>query len=269
VKRMNLLSTMGIDMRHDERIDQADRDLDRRADAGLAPADRERIMALIGRFSGGLAHTLNNVFAVIISNAQFNLRELEPGSELHADLSDILTAAKRGVALVDELRAVGGRQTLRSEEIDLNALVGELHGRLKQAVGERVALVVSLARQVAPIRADRARIEQVILRLAEHARGAMPDGGTLTIASEEAPRPGAGGELGVALVIRDSGPPLSAEALACVFDPYYPIDSAAKANLSLAAAHGIVFQSGGVLTAGQHPAGGTVFCVWFPAVSGV
>jgi two-component system cell cycle sensor histidine kinase/response regulator CckA len=230
-------------------------------------------MEALGRFAGGLAHSLNNVFAVILSNAQFGLRELDKDHALHEDLQDIVAAARRGVDLVDELRSVGGRQALRPKEIDLNEVLGGMHSRLVQAAGEKVKIVVSLEGDEMLIRADRDRIEQVILRLVENARDSMPDGGKLSISTERMPRPksaGVVGErmIGVALIARDTGEGINRDSVAKAFDPYYSSGRTVKPSLGLAAAHGIITQSGGHMDVKVDPSGGTVFRAWLPSARG-
>ena len=230
-------------------------------------------MEALGRFAGSLAHSLNNIFAVILSNAQFGLRELERDHALYEDLQDIVAAARRGTGLVDELRSVGGRQALRPSEIDLNELLEELHNQLAQAVGERVKIIVSLGSGEMLIRADRERIEQVILRLVENARDSMPDGGKIWISTRRMRRPrSAGGEgervFGVALIARDSGVGIKRDSVAQAFDPYFSSNRSIKPSLGLAAAYGIISQSGGCLDVKPDPEGGTVFRAWLPSARG-
>jgi len=237
------------------------------------PIEVSQKMEALGRFAGSLAHSLNNIFAVILSNAQFGLRELDKDHTLYEDLQDIVAAARRGTGLVDELRSVGGRQALRPTEIDLNEVVDELRGRMEQAAGERIKIIVSLGSGEMLIRADRERIEQVVLRLVENARDSMPDGGKIWISTRRMRRPrSAGGEgervFGVALVAKDTSEGISRDSMAQAFDPYFASNRSIKPSLGLAAAYGIITQSGGYIDVKPDPDGGTVFRAWLPSARG-
>jgi len=271
---MDSMITMSLEMgedRNDRPMGEPD-DSTERESGPPEPIEVAEKNEALGRFAGGLAHSLNNIFAVILSNAQFGIRELDKDHALHEDLQDIVAAARRGVDLVDELRSVGGRQALRPKEIDLNEVLGGMHSRVVRAAGEKVKVVVSLGGGEMLVRADRERIEQVILRLVENARDSMPDGGKLSIATERMPRPASSGMsdrmIGVALVARDTGEGVARDSVVKAFDPYYSSGRAVKPSLGLAAAHGIVTQSGGHMDVKVDPAGGTVFRAWLPSARG-
>ena len=65
--------------------------------------------------------------------------------------------------------------------LDLNEIVADMETMLHRIIGDDVSVGVRLAPDLAPVEADRAQIERVILNLAANARDAMPDGGALTI----------------------------------------------------------------------------------------
>ena len=65
--------------------------------------------------------------------------------------------------------------------LDLNEIVAGMETMLHRIIGDDVTVGTRLAPDLAPVTADRAQIERVILNLAANARDAMPGGGALTI----------------------------------------------------------------------------------------
>ena len=63
-------------------------------------------------------------------------------------------------------------------------VVANIDQLLRRLIGEDVVLNCVLARDLGPVRADAARDRTVLMNLAVNARDAMPEGGTLTIRTQ-------------------------------------------------------------------------------------
>lgn len=230
-------------------------------------------MEAIGRLAGGVAHDFNNLLAVISSYTDLAMEALPEGSAVLADLSEVRSASERASGLTKQLLAFSRKQVLNPQVLDLNALVRGVWRMLERLLGEDIELVFLPAPELGATRADAGQIEQVLMNLAVNARHAMPDGGTLVIATsnvdlsgEEASRhacirPGAY----VKIAVSDTGAGMDAATKARVFDPFFTTKPAGQGTgLGLATVYGIVKQSGGCVTVSSEPGAGTTFEVFLP-----
>src|ERR1700750_546600 len=67
--------------------------------------------------------------------------------------------------------------------LDLNGVVAKAEWLLRRLIGSKITLLAITTRDIGLVRADASQLEQVIINLAMNARDAMPDGGTLTLAT--------------------------------------------------------------------------------------
>src|SRR5258708_911752 len=136
-----------------------------------------------GDLIGGLAHDFNNLFGLIIGNLEL-LRDPQTDQQESLDFSrDALEAAMRGAELTRDLIAFAQRQRLDPRPIDLNKLVTTTAEALSVGLGERIEIVLDLARDIWPVLADPAQLEAALTTLAASAAEAMPEGGRLKIAT--------------------------------------------------------------------------------------
>ena len=143
-------------------------------------------MEAIGRLASGVAHDFNNVLSVILSYATFLGDGAPPGSALREDLDEIRKAAERAARLTAQLLALGRRQVLRPKLVRLPEVVSGLEPMLQRLLGRTIELVFRFEADVGPVWVDPGSLEQVLLNLTVNARDAMPDGGSLVVATRAA-----------------------------------------------------------------------------------
>jgi two-component system cell cycle sensor histidine kinase/response regulator CckA len=140
-----------------------------------------------------------------------------------------------------------------------------------------VQLSLSHGQKLAPIRADRRQLEQVIMNLVVNARDAMPEGGVIALETEalhlKAPlrRDEASVPPGRYTVIRvrDGGCGIAPDKIGKIFEPFYTTKKVGEGTgLGLSMAYGIVKQSGGFIFCDSVPGKGSVFHLYFPAYAG-
>jgi two-component system cell cycle sensor histidine kinase/response regulator CckA len=235
----------------------------------------ERLESL-GQLAGGVAHDFNNLLAVILNYAQFIAGDVRDEG-VRRDVEEIRKAAERAARLTKQLLIFGRQDSADAEILDLDAVVADTHSLLTRTLGEHIELVVRTGADTPPIRADRGRIEQVLVNLAVNARDAMPDGGTLTIETgaiavgEDGDAPDAELQPGVyaRLLVSDTGTGMSEEVIAHAFEPFFTTKpQGVGTGLGLATVYGIVSSAGGQVGIYSEGGLGTTVRVHLPAAVG-
>lgn len=234
-------------------------------------------MQAIGQLAGGIAHDFNNLLTAISGHCDLLLLRHKAEDPAYADLIQIHQNANRAASLVGQLLAYSRKQTLKPERLDLQDVLSDLTHLLNRLVGERVTLRLSHGRGLQPIRADRRKLEQVVMNLVVNARDAMPEGGTIHIESEsltlrdEMRRDRAVVPAGDYAVIRasDTGCGIPADRLQKIFEPFYTTKKTGEGTgLGLSTAYGIVKQSGGFIFVDSTEGEGSIFQLYFPVYKG-
>ncbi len=234
-------------------------------------------MEAIGRLAGGVAHDFNNILSVILGYTSLMIDDLAVDDPMRNDVVEVATAAQRAVALTQQLLALGRRQVLQPQSMDLVASVRGLEPMLRRLLGESIEMSTRTGAAVGGVFADPTQIDQVIMNLVVNARDAMPTGGRLTIEIDDVTfdhadaardldiRP----ERYVMLAVTDSGTGMDTATLAKIFEPFFTTKEEGKGTgLGLATVFGVVRQSDGVVRAESEVGKGTTMRVYLPRVDG-
>jgi two-component system, cell cycle sensor histidine kinase and response regulator CckA len=229
----------------------------------------------IGRLAGGVAHDVNNMMTVVIGYAELLLREVDAADPKCAVLHEMRRAASRSADIAQQLLAVGRRQVLQPEVVDVKRLIDGVRPMMTDLLGQGIELRCELDPETAMVRIDPSQFDRVIINLGLNAREAMPDGGVVRIASHQltlakddmpdAPEVAAGDY--VLLSVSDTGRGMDANTTSRVFEPFFSTKPFADGvGLGLATVYGIVKQSGGHLYVASEVGRGTTFKIFLPRV---
>ncbi|MEE9524552.1 MAG: ATP-binding protein, partial [Thermodesulfovibrionales bacterium] len=227
----------------------------------------------IGRLAGGIAHDFNNILTAIIANGSILNMELKEDDPLREFVDQILTVSERGAELTHGLLAFSRKQIIIPKPVRLNAIINKSEKILSRLIGEDIELRTELADEDVVIMADSIQIEQVLMNIATNARDAMPDGGTLNIATElrdiddafiQSQGFGEPGSYAV-ITITDTGSGMDEETRQRIFEPFFTSkDLGRGTGLGLATTYGIVKQHNGFINVDSKPHKGTTFTIFFP-----
>jgi PAS domain S-box-containing protein len=232
-------------------------------------------MEAIGQLASGVAHDFNNMLAVIMGYSDFILEALGPDHALHSDAKEVRNAAERAAGLTRQLLLFSRKQTVQAAVLDLRLVIDELEGMLRQLIDGHITLVVECDEQSGSVNADSGYIGQVLLNLAVNARDAMPDGGTLTIATRNVTLDAAYARLHsgvvpgryVMLSVADTGMGMTDEVKGHLFEAFFTTKTEGKGTgLGLASCQTIIALSGGHITVESTLGLGSTFRVYLPRV---
>jgi PAS domain S-box-containing protein len=219
-------------------------------------------MSGIGQLAAGVAHQLNTPLGSALLRAQMLEEDLHHPEQVE-DLRFIQRQLQYGKEIVESLlrfsRPSGERKRAESLNVILQGVLSMLPPTLRGAKVQ-VALEVA-ATEGALVYVARNELEQVFFNLCSNALDAMPQGGTLTLATRRR------GERWVEVRVADTGIGIPPARLPRIFEPFYTTKEPGKGTgLGLAICRRIVEEAGGSIEVASTPGWGTTFTVRLPLV---
>lgn len=230
-------------------------------------------MEAIGQLTGGVAHDFNNLLGVVIGNLQLIERSVADDPSIARKVHTAMRAAARGADLTKRLLAFARRQILDPTVVDLNKQLSGLTDLMQRSLGDSIEVRMVQSPDLWHTRVDAGQFENAILNLAINARDAMPQGGRLTVRTQnmvidsvfcaEHPQVEPGDYVSVS--VTDSGCGIEPEVLRRVFEPFFTTKESGKGSgLGLAMVHSFAEQSGGIATIESKQGRGTTVQILLP-----
>jgi two-component system NtrC family sensor kinase len=196
-------------------------------------------MAALGQLSAGIAHEIRNPLTSIKIFIQSLEQESDGEENQKEDFRIILKEIDRINEHITLFLDFARPEEPLFQAMNINELVREplnlLTAKLKKG---GIHPVVSLAEDHPPVEGDRKQLAQVVLNLLLNAVEAMPQGGTLTIASTVTVNPESRQEF-LQLIVKDTGPGVSEKDRPHLFDPFFTT-KAGGTGLGLSVAYSII-----------------------------
>src|SRR5262245_974989 len=239
------------------------------ADAQLSQAQR---MEAVGQLTGGVAHDFNNMLTAILLNADV-LATYVQDDNMRQAAEAMRLAAEHGADLTRRLLAFGRRQTLLSQPTDINELVGNIVPLMQRTLSAHIEIKLAPGAHLWPATVDRGQLESAVITLAVNARGAMPNGGRLTIEpanveldeNDVASNPDVLAGSYVMVAVSDTGSGMPPDVLAHAFEPFFTTKDVGKGTgLGLSMVYGFVKQSQGHVRIYSEIGVGTVVRLYLP-----
>jgi PAS domain S-box-containing protein len=229
----------------------------------------------IGQLTGGIAHDFNNLLQAIGGSLEMMSRRVERGEfeQTARFISLAKDAVSRAAALTNRLLAFGRRQALVPTAVDPDQMLDGFADLIRRTVGPHIVVALDKHDGVWKVLCDQNQLESALLNVAINARDAMPDGGLLTIRTQDIrlseedlagfddAKPGGY----VAIVVSDTGTGMTPEVVAQAFDPFFTTKPLGQGTgLGLSQLYGFVRQSSGAVVLESEIDRGTTVRIFLP-----
>jgi signal transduction histidine kinase len=236
---------------------------------------RHRLATLQTTASEVLAESLHELKSPLHAAAGFvDIVAEEKSGPLNEQQKDFLNTAraefgrvKEALATLVEVGAAAAQRPLQLEVVEASAITAEAVQRFTgQAMRSDVQLVEHNDPSAAPVRADRAAIQQVLANFVQNALRVVPPGSVIEVATTCMPE-------WTCFSVADRGPGLPTGDPAQLFEVFQQGDSrsgvreAGNVGLGLSLSKKIVAQHQGTIWAENRDGGGSRFCFALPSVT--
>ncbi|MCK4575655.1 response regulator, partial [candidate division WOR-3 bacterium] len=244
--------------------------------------DKEKLITLllqsqkmesIGRLAGGVAHYYNNLLTSIMGFSELVLYKIDDNSPIRKDIESIKKVVKEASTLSRQLLEFSQKRKIQLNFLNVNETIRRIKQMLQGLIGENIILTTALEPDLEYVKSDSDLIEQLIVNLAVNARDSMPEGGRLTIKTENViikendckstpeKRPGKY----ICISISDTGVGIDKDTIHRMFEPFFSTKEVGKGlGLGLSVVYGIVKQHEGWLNVESEPKKGSTFKIFLP-----
>ena len=243
----------------------------------LAQLHRSQKMEALGTLAGGVAHDLNNILGGIVSYPELLLMQLPPDSAIRKPIQTIRKSGEKAAAVVEDLLTLARRGVVVNEVVNLNDVISQY---LKSPELEKlqldhpgVRIETCLEKDVLNILGSPTHLSKTVMNLISNGVEAMPEGGALTVSTENKylDRPIRGYDVAkegdyVVLTISDAGTGISPNDMEKIFEPFYTKKKMGKSGtgLGMAVVWGTVKDHNGYVDVQSIEGKGTTFTLYFP-----
>ena len=237
-------------------------------------------MEAIGTLAGGVAHDLNNMLSSIISYPEFILLDLPKDSPLQKPLRTILKSGKQMAAVVQDLLTMARRGVAVFETVNVNTIItNQLNSPEIQQLRKFHPLVKihsTLENSLLNVRGSEPHLAKTFMNLINNGAEAMTNGGNINISTKNIyiNKPIRGYETVtkgdyVSISITDEGSGIAKEELPRIFEPFYTKKKMGRSGsgLGMAVVWGTVKDHNGYIDILSSEDKGTTFTLYFPATS--
>lgn len=222
----------------------------------LALTERQR---LLGELTGGVVHSLNQIFMTVQGYASLLQLEMIPPSA-HKNLDALLHSVEKGISFVQRIQ--GNRSPQKQSSIDINEVVKTCIETTKpkwqdeaRYRGCTIALTLDL-QATQKVTGMAALLDEVLMNLIFNAVDAMPNGGQLTFSTGQ-------DENAVWISVSDTGVGMSPEILKHVGELFFTTKPNGH-GIGLATCYHLINQMNGKMSVDSHESQGTTFTIHVP-----
>ncbi len=223
----------------------------------------------IGNLAGGIAHDFNNILSSILGPASMLKRKIGEKNKFFEYVEVMESAARRGAALARQLLTFARRSHFETHKIEIQSVLKETMTLFERSVDRRISIKSEFMNGTAIVMGDDGQLQQAFLNVLINARDAMPEGGVVTISTQQLVitdehvevKPGKY----VEIRISDTGGGIEENILDQIFEPFFTTKEKGKGTgLGLSVAYGIIQTHKGTIIAESKKNHGAIFRIFLP-----
>ena len=246
----------------------------RQAEEALARASK---IEAIGQLSGGVAHDVNNMLGIILTQAELLQPLVAGNAKARKCVEAVIRGVNRGAGLTRRLLRFSRVQAHEAKRISANDVIRDMADLLARSLTPVIQIETMFDDAVWPVEVDAGELEDSVLNLALNARDAMPDGGKLVVETANkilderyAERnPGSAAGEFVMISVSDTGAGMSRDVAEKAFEPFFTTKEVGQGTgLGLSMVYGFILRSGGHAKIYSEPGAGTTVRLYLPRALG-
>jgi len=217
----------------------------------------------LGVMAGGIAHEIRNPLAISSAAAQLLLERPEDEELREGAVKRIHSGIQRASYIIENLLKFARPPEERMVSMDISEALEETLSLLaNQLKVQRVELRKDFAPDLPQVVGNKSLLQQVFSNMILNACNAMPEGGTLTVATLAT-------KAGVEIRFADTGVGVPPEHLVAIFDPFFTTMPVGKGTgLGLSISYSIIQQHQGTIEVESQEGQGSTFIVRLPVTPG-
>jgi PAS domain S-box-containing protein len=246
----------------------------REAELALQEAQAQRAhaqkMDALGQLTGGVVHDFNNLLMIVNSFVRMMKKKIGDDSEAIKATESVELALERGAALTRQLLSFSRKQASSPEVLSVGERIEAVRTMLASSLGGGFSVAAAVSPETWAVEADRGELELALINTTLNARDAMPNGGIVTITTENLTlarsdlRDGLEGDF-VVVRVADTGTGIAPDLLDKVFEPFFTTKESGKGTgLGLSQVYGFAKQSGGTVGIESELGRGTTVSLYLP-----
>jgi signal transduction histidine kinase len=226
---------------------------------------RGETLRAMGQLSSGMAHHLNNLFAVILGRVELMMGKVQEAG-VRRSLEIIQRTAQDGAEVVRRVQRFSRVQPVSDVAVDVNQLVKEVVELTRprwhdeaQLRGSRIEVAVE-AGVIGAASGEPAPLREVLMNLLLNAADAITQGGRITLKTWSK-------DDRVYCSVTDTGMGMPEEVRRRALEPFFTTKGPKATGLGLSVAYGTVQRYGGTLTVESAAGQGTTVEISLPTAS--
>lgn len=229
-------------------------------------------MDALGTLASGVAHDMNNILAVVLGLGAVLQDEIDPEDPKHDDIVDIVSAAERGKALVENLLGFARKGNYAPSQWSSKEGICRLQTILEKVIQKSVVIETDL-KGTRSVHCDQNQIITALMNLCINSAQAIESAGTirivtedLTLADGQTLYPDAISGSYLKIEVQDDGRGMEDTTRKRAFDPFFTTkDIGEGTGLGLSMVHGVIAHHGGSVGIESTVGQGTTITILLPA----